>query len=109
MALRVRLDRLDDRLVPAAWGERLDLRDRGLGLQAGGQNLSGLARPHQRAGQHEVNDDVDRGKAFDRLCESLLARGCQRPQAIVGILRSALRGNRVTNQVQLDSGHGKGE
>ena len=91
----------------AAGSQRLDLGDGPAWLQPGAEHLRRLPRAGQRAGEHEVDHDVHRDEPGDRLLESLDAVGRQRPQAIVGILRTALRGDGVTNEIQLDGGgHG---
>ena len=93
-------------MVAAAGHERLDFRNRGFGFQSRGEDLRRFTRPRERARQHEVDDHVHLGEAGNRFGELLRTGRRQRAEGIVGVFRSALRGNSVTNQIQLDgSGH----
>jgi hypothetical protein len=88
MALRVRLDRLDDGLVPAARRERFDFGNRGLRFQARREDLRRLARAHERARQDEVEDDAHLAEARNRFGKFLRASRRQGTKSIVGILRT---------------------
>ena len=102
-ALGVLGDRLEHLRHAPAGRQRFELLDARLAADAGDEQFRGVRRARQRAGQHELELDVELLEAPTTL-EARDALAGQRPLAVVGIVRPALRGDCVTNQVQLDGG-----
>ena len=108
--LGARLDRVDDGGVTAARGQRLELFDRRLGLE-GRRPAAWPSRARAPAGWSgpESISTPSSLKPFTESRKRFTPSGVSGPQAIVGILRAALGGDGVSNEVELeDGGHGSG-
>ena len=101
-ALRVLRDRFENLRLPAAGRERLELLEARLAADAGDEELRRVRGAHERARQHDIELHLEGLQPLDHLLETRDALARQRPLAIVGIVGTALRRDRVTNEIQLD-------